>query len=275
MARIVKEEDTLKKVVGGLERESSFLDRIWLYEIRIGAGVLAVGLAVAGFNGNWWLAGIGGALLFLGLSHRMKRGENTADIGRFQSGAAGESRVSDLLEKGLPDSYLVINDVTVRAGTKKAQNDHVVLGPNGIFVIETKAYSGTLTGKASDEYLEQVKEFKGKRTEARIKNPVPQNEYHLRVVKDRMAEGGFASDDVFSVVVFTNRYARIRIEESPVPLVKPEMLCVTIAGTASKYSYDEEWLMNLARFLVPGLGSTAAATPSPGGKGTTTGLSPG
>jgi hypothetical protein len=251
MARLLKEEKTLGGVVGQLEREQTFLERLWKYELIAGGVIAALGVGVGFLLGNWWTLGAGLFLAFLGFSHSMKRRDNTADIGRFKGGAEGEARVTEVMKSGLPDAYIILNDVTVRSGVRSAQNDHLVLGPNGVFVIETKAYSGTLTGKASDEYLEQVKEWKGKKTEARIKNPIPQNEYHLRIVGEKMAEGGFATDDLVSVIVFTNKWARLRIEDAAVPVVKPEMLVPTLLNHKARYAYDEEWLMRLARFLAP------------------------
>ena len=250
MARIITEETTLKNVVGSLEKESSVLGGIWKYELYFGVDASLFGLAIGFFYNSWGIAIVGGVAFFLGISHYFKRSDNTANIGRFQYGAAGEATVTEMLKSGLPDTYMIMNDVTIKAGTSKAQNDHIVLGPNGIFVIETKAYSGTLSGKADDDYLDQVKEYKGKKTENKIKNPVPQNEYHLDVVKRKMQEGEFAVDDLHSIIVFTNRYARIRIEGSKVPLLKPEMICVTIKNTVSKFTYDEEWLKRLASFLL-------------------------
>lgn len=251
MARVLKEEKTLGGVVGRLEREQGFLARLWKYELIAGGAIAAIGVAVGLLLENWWTLGAGLFLAFLGFSHSLKRRDNTADISRFKGGAEGEAQVTRMMKEGLPESYIILNDVSVRSGVRSAQNDHLVLGPNGLFVIETKAYSGTLSGKATDEYLEQVKEWKGKKTEARIKNPIPQNEYHLRIVAEKMKEGGFATDDLVSVIVFTNKWARLRIEGSEAPVVKPEMIVPTIINHKSRYVYDEEWLMRLARYLAP------------------------
>jgi hypothetical protein len=246
VARILKTESTLKGVVGQLQKESSILGRIWKYELILGAILATAGIAAGALYANWWTLGVGAALLFLGVSHRLKGGENKSDIGRFQGGAEGEARVSEELRMRLPDSYLILNDISVRSGSRSAQNDHIVLGPNGIFVIETKAYSGTLSGKAEDDYLEQVKEWQGKRTATKIKNPLPQNEYHLEIVCERMKEGGFATDDVVSVVVFTNPRVKLRIEGAQAPIVRPEFLPQAILERKSRYGYDEEWLLRLA-----------------------------
>ena len=69
----------------------------------------------------------------------------------FLLGAIGEERVIRELVK-LPDSYMVFNDVNLSFSksirwkkyneyVKSCQIDHVVIGPNGIFLIETKNWS--------------------------------------------------------------------------------------------------------------------------------------
>lgn len=246
MARVLKEESTLKKIVGGLEFESGILATIWKFEIALGAIIMLLG-----FIWGWFAAGAGAALIFLGIAHAAKRTENVADIGRFKGGAAGENQVTDIMRAGLPESYIILNDLSVRSGVRSAQNDHVVLGPNGIFVVETKAYAGTLTGKATDDYLIQVKSRGGKQTETKLKNPIPQNEYHMKIVGEKMSQGGFVVDDLHSIIVFTNRWARLNIAGGEGMVIKPEMVVSTILGKSSKYSYDEEWLMRLAKYLHP------------------------
>ena len=56
-----------------------------------------------------------------------------------QHGAQGEEEVTQLLGR-LPDDYVLVNDVARPRGFGNV--DHVVLGPCGIVVIETKRYRG-------------------------------------------------------------------------------------------------------------------------------------
>jgi hypothetical protein len=63
-------------------------------------------------------------------------------VGRFRAGIAGEQDVTRLLAK-LPDDYVVVNDVVLPG--QRGNIDHVVLGPCGIVVIETKRYGGAIT----------------------------------------------------------------------------------------------------------------------------------
>ena len=61
-------------------------------------------------------------------------------IERFYKGARGEEKISWILES-LPSTYHVFNDFTVG----RNHIDHVVVGPSGVFAIETKFWSGKVT----------------------------------------------------------------------------------------------------------------------------------
>jgi len=64
-------------------------------------------------------------------------------------GDEGEKLVSLYLED-LPGGYFTFNDVTIPGG--KGNFDHVVIGPTGIFLIETKNYSGFFKIYGNDWY---------------------------------------------------------------------------------------------------------------------------
>ena len=57
----------------------------------------------------------------------------------FRKGATGEAVVARILAD-FPDNYVVINDLA----TPYRNLDHVVVGPTGVFVIETKNFKGTI-----------------------------------------------------------------------------------------------------------------------------------
>ena len=61
-------------------------------------------------------------------------------VERFFKGARGEERVSGIL-KSLPASYHVFNDFN----TGRVHVDHVVVGPGGVFAVETKFWKGKVT----------------------------------------------------------------------------------------------------------------------------------
>lgn len=67
---------------------------------------------------------------------------------RTKQGVEGEKRVIEFLRSKFNDSYFLTNDVVyVNERGNKENIDHIVLGPNGIFAIETKDYRGKITCK--------------------------------------------------------------------------------------------------------------------------------
>jgi len=64
----------------------------------------------------------------------------------WRKGAAGECMVADVLG-ALSDDYSIINDVTTASGNL----DHVVVGPTGVFAIETKNWRGLISSNGNGE----------------------------------------------------------------------------------------------------------------------------
>jgi len=102
-------------------------------------GVFACGffIAVCVFS-NPAIGAIGLVLSLVGMGWSLVKG--LRHVERFFKGARGEERVSGIL-KNLPDAYHVFNDF-VAGG---AHVDHVVVGPAGVFAVETKFWRGKVT----------------------------------------------------------------------------------------------------------------------------------
>jgi hypothetical protein len=66
----------------------------------------------------------------------------------MRSGAAGETSVGFILSK-LPEEFCVLNDVSTSGGNL----DHVVIGPTGVFVIETKNCRGLVEADGKGELM--------------------------------------------------------------------------------------------------------------------------
>jgi Nuclease-related domain len=110
-------------------------------QLRLRIAVLGATIAAAGvlaLTGMlvWWPA----VLLALGLLFVLQRqaGQGRAlDPERLRKGILGEEAVADVLA-GLPSSYWVLHSVETGHGDV----DHVVIGPTGVFALETKAWEG-------------------------------------------------------------------------------------------------------------------------------------
>lgn len=137
----------------GLRKQEDVLSAIFAVSlvIMIGFGLL-YGLS---FSRNWptqWFSILGiltmGGVMF-GLKRKLDRvlERKLREARVWRRGAEGERVIAELLESDLPDSYHVFNDV--RFPGRTANIDHLVVGPSGVFVINTKNWRG-IVGWADD-----------------------------------------------------------------------------------------------------------------------------
>jgi hypothetical protein len=76
------------------------------------------------------------------LNERAERAERAAEM--WERGHVGEQTVGAQLERLRPSGFDVFHDVHW-PGRKRANIDHVAVGPAGIFVVDAKNWSGTVT----------------------------------------------------------------------------------------------------------------------------------
>lgn len=114
-----------------------------------------------------------------------------------EKGARGEKYVRFELERCKNENAYIVNDLFLKGQDgKTAQIDHVFINKNGIWVIETKNYSGKIFGKEEDREWTQVLAYGEEKH--KFYNPIKQNNTHVYRVKEKL---GWDSP-VFSVVVF-------------------------------------------------------------------------
>lgn len=112
-------------------------------------------------------------------------------------GWLGETLVRLKLRLGLTRRlYCVFNNVLLPSAAGTTQIDHIVLSPFGVFVIETKHYTGWIFG--SERQATWTQTLGGRRY--RFQNPLRQNYAHTKAVEALLDVPG---DAVFSIVAFT------------------------------------------------------------------------
>jgi hypothetical protein len=111
--------------------------------------------------GVWWWPATFLALGLLFVLQRLAGKGRVLDPERLRRGISGEEAVADALA-GLPSSYWVLHGVSTGHGDV----DHVVIGPTGVFALETKAWDGKFyrsrgqlycNGKPAEHVLRQAR----------------------------------------------------------------------------------------------------------------------
>ena len=93
-------------------------------------------------------------------------------------GRRGEAAVAAVLARA---GFPALHDVIVRDAWGLMQVDHLVRLPDGIAVLETKSWGGTVTGRVRDR--QWLQELGVGRVRRALRNPVMQNDRHVRVVR--------------------------------------------------------------------------------------------
>ncbi|MBR1594156.1 MAG: NERD domain-containing protein [Alloprevotella sp.] len=138
---------------------------------------------------------------------------NSASI----KGRIGEYRIARILNK-LPDNYYLINDLYIQQNGYSTQIDHVVISEYGVFVIETKNYSGWIYGSDNAEYW--TKNQYGHKY--RFYNPIRQNEAHIRTLQNIFP---LYYDKFVPIVVFLQK-ATLKFTTSSIVIYSSQLRCV-------------------------------------------------
>jgi len=123
----------------------------------VGTLEFLLGVALGLFVGNWrrwgWIALLVVVAMGLFIYAAMKAAERRVDrlqreLRDLLRGLRGEDLVGYRLE-GLPEEFRVVHDLATEAGNV----DHVVIGPTGVFALDTKTWRGTVASDGNGELL--------------------------------------------------------------------------------------------------------------------------
>lgn len=126
-------------------------------------------------------------------------------------GEAGEAQVREVIEDYNGEQYVFNNYMATREN-KTSQIDHIVINKYGVFVIETKNYSGTIYGKVAYQKWTQV--LAGGSIKHKFYNPVKQNATHIYRICDNIP----SYIKIRSIVVFVQNNVIHTDAENVIPL---------------------------------------------------------
>lgn len=140
-----------------------------------------------------------------------------------QKGRIGEMVVQDILSR-LGSEYIGFHDIMIQGNNgNTAQIDHIVFSPYGIFVIETKAYSGYIKGyEGAKNWVQFLK--KQKRYE--FYNPIKQNEQHIKALRTVLNDSA-SMLPIVSIIVFVGT-KNIEVEATRAIVIRESELLTVI-----------------------------------------------
>lgn len=183
------------------------------------------------------------ALVFMAAAAYLQRGKV------WGSGALGEQTVITSLEK-LPGEVYIINDLRIPKGSGTSQIDHVVIAEYGVFCLETKNYSGTITGK--DEHCIHYSQA----GQNKVHSPARQAIEHAKALRALLAErpeyweAGEEGLWVQPLLVFSSPNVRVRYSSKDVPIMKLKDLPEYFEKAAGKRILPAEHVVSLALYIL-------------------------
>lgn len=159
----------------------------------------------------------------------------------------GERAVGQYLDRLREDGYRVYHDVV----GKNFNIDHVVIGHNGIFTIETKTYRKPLKGRANIHFDGETITVNGARLD---RNPVIQSLAQAGWLSAQIQESTGHTHKVQPVVVFPGWFVTSRLgseHQSGVWVINPKGLSKFIENAPQKLASEEVKLVSyhLSRYI--------------------------
>lgn len=162
-----------------------------------------------------------------------------------KAGQEGEKAVSYALDWLNKNKYFVFNNIDLKCNGISQQFDHLVIGINGIFNIETKAYSGKII---IDKYGNWAREKTGKVEP--LENPLFQIQRHHKTIEGIIGE----SHPIIDTLVLANKNVLIEgIEKSPLNIVKADTLQYFIENYKSGAEIPHEELIKIKDIIKAGM----------------------
>ena len=166
-----------------------------------------------------------------------------------KKGQRGEDFIEQILYDTVPGEFEIFRNVYVPNGDTTSEIDLLMVHEKGIFVFESKNYSGWIFGSAEQVYW--TKMFPG-REKYSFYNPVRQNQTHIKALMRYLELPG---NCFYSCIVFSDRctlkkvpgntYYTVITQSSQLPTVLKHLF------SKSPISYSQEEIGAIAERLLP------------------------
>ncbi|WP_246938522.1 nuclease-related domain-containing protein [Bacillus pinisoli] len=192
------------------------------------------------FEGIWHLTAIIPAAIGGKFWHKYKS---------INSGIEGEKTAINSVSE-LPSGYTGISSVRVSYDGKDAELDLVVVGPNGVFIVETKNHNGEIAGNVDSSTWTQHKVGrKGGEYTNTMKNPLKQVKRQVWILSNYLKDNGTRAW-VEGCVFFSNPSVDVRLDDFHAPVFNSKyQLNKFIENYEPKKKIEQERINKILRLL--------------------------
>ena len=173
------------------------------------------------------------------------------NYGILNAGVKGEQQTYEILKR-LPKDFTVITNPVIHNRGSVNELDFVVIGTNGVYVVETKNYRGIITGSTSSQNWKQIKHGKNKTYEKEVKNPAKQVYRQGRRMNEMFIDFGISAD-VFPILYFVDDRSQLKITDDAelnVAIINSDSdLLDFIVNTKGKHIVESSERSEIIRFF--------------------------
>lgn len=183
----------------------------------------------------------GAGLAYVEWQHRANRPQR----GKLKSGLRGQNRIAEILSI-LPNEYYLLNNLTL---PRRADDvDHLVIGPNGIFALETKNLRGRISVRDGFWYRSKVSRRGHRQPEEGFRDPGEQLKRNVDYLRSCISRtdpdlARRARLWIEGAVVFSDPGIELDLPQSvrdglPFPVLRARDLPAHILGHVPRYPYS-------------------------------------
>lgn len=172
--------------------------------------------------------------------------------GILQSGVRGEETTLKILQK-LPKEFTVLTNPVILNRGVTMELDFVVIGKNGVFIVESKNHRGIISGNTSKPSWKQVKHGKNDKVyEKEIKNPVKQSYRQCRRMEELFKDFDITAN-VYPILYFVDNRTELKIlddaEMNVAIFNREEPMLDYIQNTKGRETVSSNELAKIIRFF--------------------------
>ena len=178
---------------------------------------------------------------------RIEKNQRDIEEEKRETGEKGERDVKHNLDFLKLNGYKILHNIRLRNQDFIQEIDHIAIGHNGVFHLETKNHHGT--GRITiDKNGNWIKETGGR--ESSIENPIGQVDRHDMVLKDYLERRFIKRIPVKPLIVIAaSGYILEGVENSKIPVVKVDQLTTFIKDHSTSTTLEKQMIDDIHREL--------------------------